>query len=186
MTGPIEREIKLAYASPDEARRAVMALGVIPRRQRRLQQDSLLDRGTDPLVDRRQTLRVRRDGDRAWLTFKGAPLPGPTKAREELETEVEDADRLLQLLARLGFEMRFRYEKYREEFDCGALVVTVDETPIGTFVELEGEEHDVIETAKRLGRSPADFILASYRELFLVFQAESGSTASHMRFDDLT
>ena len=105
---------------------------------------------------------------------------------DEFLASGRDAARLLKLLARLGFEIQFRYEKYREEFDCGALVVAIDETPIGTFGELEGEEHDVIETAKRLGRSPADFILASYRELFLTFQAESGSTASHMQFDDLT
>ena len=108
---PIEREIKLAYASADAARRAVTALGATPRRERRLQQDSLLDRVHDPLVERHETLRVRRDGDRAWLTFKGTPLPGPTKAREELETEVENADLLLDLLERLGFEVQFQYEK---------------------------------------------------------------------------
>ena len=185
MPGPIEREIKLAYDSPDEARRAIEALGATGRRERRLQQDSLLDRETSTLMDRQHTLRVRRDGERAWLTFKGAPIPGPTKAREELETAVDDADRVLRILERLGFDVRFRYEKYREEYAIGTLVITIDDTPIGTFVELEGDERDVLDTAARLGRSPDDFILVSYQELFSRYRETTGSTARHMCFDEL-
>ena len=158
-----EREIKLPYDSPDSARRAIVVAGATPLRARRLQHDCLLDRGTEPLGDRHCTLRVRIDGDRAYVTFKGAPALGTTKVWEELETTVDDGELLLRLFERLGFRVWFQYQKYREEFYRGNLVIAVDEAPIGTFVELEGSEEDILAMATRLARPTSDFVLDSYR-----------------------
>ena len=123
MGDAIEREIKLPYASPAAARQAVAEAGATPLRARRLQHDCLLDRQVDPLGDRRCTLRVRFDGDRALLTFKGAPVPSMMKVREEIETTVGDGEVLLRMLERLGFRVWFRYQKYREEFRRGNLLI---------------------------------------------------------------
>ena len=109
MPDAIEREIKLPYDSPAAARRAVVEAGATPLRARRLQDDRLLDRETEPLGDRQCTLRVRVDGERAYVTFKGAPALGRTKVREELETTVGDGALLLRLFERLGFRVWFRY-----------------------------------------------------------------------------
>ncbi|HJN45196.1 MAG: hypothetical protein CL477_08530 [Acidobacteria bacterium] len=185
MAEMIEREIKLCYDSPAAARRAVVAAGATPLRARRLQNDCLLDRETDPLGDRHCTLRVRFDGDRALLTFKGRPALGTTKEREELETTVGDGELLLKLLERLGYRVWFRYQKYREEFRHGDLVIAVDESPIGTFVELEGSEKDILAMATTLHRPAADFVLDSYRALFLNYRGARGSTATDMLFDTL-
>ena len=140
MPDAVEREIKLSYDSPAVARRAVVEAGATPLRARRLQNDYLLDRETAPLGDRQCTLRVRVDDDRAYVTFKGAPGPGRMKVRDELETTVGNGELLLRLFEQLGFRVWFRYQKYREEFRRGDLVIAVDESPIGTFVELEGSE----------------------------------------------
>ena len=183
MTGPVEREIKLRYDTPDAARRAVVEAGARPLRARRLQSDCLLDRERDPLADRACTLRVRIDGDAARVTFKGAPKLGTTKVREELETAVGDGEAMLQVLERIGFRVWFRYQKYREEFRRGDLVITVDEAPIGTFVELEGSEPDILAMAADLGREPADFILDSYLALFRAHCAATGASGDHMVFD---
>ena len=183
MTGPIEREIKLRFDTPDAARRAVVEAGARPLRARRLQSDCLLDREREPLADRACTLRVRIDGDAARVTFKGAPRLGTTKVREELETAVGDGERMLQVLERIGFRVWFRYQKYREEFRRGDLVIAVDEAPIGTFVELEGSEPDILAMAAALGREPADFILESYLALFRAHCAATGASADHMVFD---
>ncbi len=183
MTTSVEREIKLRYDTPDAARRAVVEAGAQPLRARRLQNDCLLDREHEPLADRACTLRVRIDGDAARVTFKGAPRLGTTKVREELETAVGDGDRLLQVLDRIGFRVWFRYQKYREEFRRGDLVIAIDETPIGTFVELEGSEPDILTMAAALGRKPADFILDSYLALFRAHCAATGAATDDMVFD---
>ena len=44
--------------------------------------------------------------------------------------------------------------------------VAVDETPMGTFVEIEGAPPDIEEAANRLGQSRNDYILDSYPSLY--------------------
>ena len=44
--------------------------------------------------------------------------------------------------------------------------MTLDETPIGVFLELEGPAKWIDSTAKELGFSYADYITASYGVLF--------------------
>ena len=46
-------------------------------------------------------------------------------------------------------------------------MVAIDDTPIGTFVEIEGDEAAIHALAARLGFAPADYITASYRALFV-------------------
>ena len=182
MANPVEREVKLRYRSPPDARTAILRAGAVSWRPRRLQSDRLLDRDTAPLQHRHCTLRVRVDGDRAFVTFKGAPQPSTMKVREELETSVGDGAVLVQLCERLGFHVWFRYEKYREEFTRGDLVIALDESPIGTFVELEGSSEDILRMAEDLGRPPADFLTDSYHALFEQHRAAHRSTAQHMVF----
>lgn len=178
-----EREVKLRYESPAIARHAVMKAGAIPLRPRRLQNDYLLDREATPLRIHKCALRVRFDGNDSILTFKGPPQPGRTKMREELETSVADGELLLTLFQRLGYHVWFRYQKYREEFRLGNLVITIDESPIGTFVELEGAESEILDMADALGRPASTFVLDSYFALFLEHRKATGSTASHMLFE---
>ena len=78
------------------------------------------------------------------------------KLREEIELTVENGSALLCVLERVGFHVAFRYEKYREEFNWKDVIIALDETPIGTFVELEGTENSIHMAADRLGRSPSD------------------------------
>ena len=61
----------------------------------------------------------------------------------------------------------FRYEKYREEFSAEDVIIAIDETPVGTFVEIEGGEEHIHQTAAALGKTPDDYILDSYRTLFV-------------------
>ena len=59
MTLMIEREVKLRFASPDEARAAIRALRCHPLRSRRLQEDALLDTEDESLRRRRCVLRIQ-------------------------------------------------------------------------------------------------------------------------------
>ena len=184
MTTSIEREVKLGFPSAAEARHAVIGLGARPLRARRLQDDRLLDWPDGRLREARCSVRVRQEGDSALLTFKGPPQAATMKVREELETAVSDGTLLLRVLERLGLRVWFHYQKYREEFEHHGVVVAIDETPIGTFVELEGDEQGIVQIAETLGRAPEEFMLDSYRGLFVKAQAAGrGDSATDMIFD---
>ena len=178
----LEREIKLRFASAEEAREKILALGATPLLGRRLQEDCLLDTEDELLRRQRSTLRVRSEGGKSLLTFKGPALPGVVKVREEHETVVADGTALLAILEALGLHVWFRYEKYREEFSADDVVIAVDETPVGVFVEIEGGEEAIDATARALGRLPSDYITDSYRFLFLQHRDANGLDGADMVF----
>jgi len=182
----LEREIKLRFADAESARTRVLALGATPLRSRRLQEDALFDTADGRLAAARSALRVRHEGGHSLLTFKGPPQPGPMKLREELETVVADGQALIAILQALGLGVSFRYEKYREEFALEQVVIAIDETPVGVFVEIEGDEARIAATAVALGRGPEDYISDSYRTLFLTYCEQHVGAGRDMVFPDAT
>jgi adenylate cyclase, class 2 len=179
----LEREIKLRFSSVDEARDAVMATGATPLHGRRLQEDALLDTEDEQLRRQRCVLRVRMENGKSRLTYKGPVQPSAMKVREELETVVGDGELLLRVFRELGLHVWFRYEKYREEFSHEDVIVAIDETPVGVFIEIEGSEPGIADMTVALGRTQADYIVDSYRSLFLRHREDSGDTGSDMLFD---
>ena len=71
-------------------------------------------------TDRERTVRVRRAGERAFLTIKGASV-GPTRAEYEYEIPSPDADELLDTLA-----LRPLVEKRRHELLADGLTWEID------------------------------------------------------------
>ena len=184
MAAIMEREIKLRFRDPEEARQAIVATGATPLRSRRLQEDCLLDTCDDDLRRRRCVLRVRMECGKTLLTFKGPVQTSPMKLREELETVIGDGLLLLKVLEELGFRVWFRYEKYREEFAHEDVTIAVDETPVGTFVEIEGSERGIHEMATALARNPDDYVTDSYRGLYVKHCESLGLPLSDMLFED--
>ncbi len=102
--------------------------------------NDLYDDGEARLSQNGCALRLRRTDERTTLTFKGpARFVGGVKSREERETDVADFAEMDAILGRLGLARRFRYEKRREEWRLDDCLVALDETPIGNFVEIEGD-----------------------------------------------
>lgn len=179
----LEREVKIRFPDPDRARAALAKIGAVPLRPRRLQDDTLFDTSDGVLRAKRAVVRLRREPDRAFVTYKGPVQPGTMKIREEQETEVGDAEVLRRILKELGLHAWFRYQKFREEFQAPGVIIALDETPVGTYLELEGSEEGILTVADALGCSPADFILNSYRGLFTAFAQTHHITARDMLFD---
>lgn len=136
--------------------------------------------------------RARQNSQAALLTFKGPvraersskPRGGRRyKIREEREVRVADAALLVGILEALGLRPSFRYEKYRSTYRLPGLAgvtLDLDETPIGDFLEAEGNRAAIDRAAALLGYLPADYITKSYGRLFLDETRRSGQT-SHSR-----
>lgn len=163
-----ETEIKLPLAGAAQGRRLLRSAGFRIARRRVFESNTLFDTAGAKLRKSGLVLRVRQSGRRVVLTYKGPAMRGRHKSREELETELASAETFTAVLSRLGFQPVFRYEKYRTEYSGGTSgIVTLDETPIGDFFELEGEPDWIDQTAVRLGFTAADYITSSYAALYL-------------------
>lgn len=144
--------------------------------------------------------RSRDSSTRTILTFKSPPeqlaigpaAPAPErrhKIREELETVLPDASALQKIFEGLGLRGWFRYEKYRTPYKLPAryrwakdLLIDFDETPIGTFVEIEGPAPAIDQAARALGFSPHDYVLKNYLVLYLDDCKRQNLPPTHMLF----
>jgi adenylate cyclase class 2 len=168
MSGPRETEVKLRLESPDAARERLRGLGAVLVRERHFEENVLFDDKGGSLRGGGTVLRLRQTSYGGILTFKGpGEVEGGIKSREERETAVEAPDQVRAILRNLGYKPVFRYQKYRESWSYRGQEVLVDETPIGAFLEIEGDPEGIAAVARELGYSPADYVAESYVGLFL-------------------
>ena len=181
-----EIEIKLAVADPASARRLLRGAGFRVSRLEVFEANTVFDTPGRTLREAGCLLRVRQAGRTATATYKGPATVVRHKSREELEFGITDAATMARMLSRLGLEPVFRYEKYRTEFHRPRSrgVATIDRTPIGVYVELEGDPPWIDRTARELGFSDADYITASYGRLYLEWCEREGVEPAHMVFPD--
>ena len=167
MGEPRETEIKLRLASVEAARDSLRRIGARLVRERHFEDNVLFDDKVGSLRASGTVLRLRRTPDGAVLTFKGPrEMSGGVKSREERETTVADADEARAILHGLGYRAQFRYQKHRESWTHRGQEIEVDETPIGAFLEIEGDADGIHAVAAELGFSRADYVSESYVELF--------------------
>ncbi|MEO8349518.1 MAG: class IV adenylate cyclase [Acidobacteriota bacterium] len=180
-TGGTEIEIKLPAPDLDAVRERLRESGATLSAPRHFESNDLYDDSEGSIAKRGCTLRLRRTPQGAILTFKGqAQFSAGIKTREERETEVSDPDELDRILSGLGYRPRFRYEKRREEWTLEQCVIDLDETPIGSFVEIEGDPTAIRAVIPRLGLDPADAIPYSYAKLYARRRGEDPSLPPDM------
>jgi adenylate cyclase class 2 len=85
---------------------------------------------------------------------------------------VSSPETLAEILVSLGFVPQFRYEKFREVWSLGRTLICLDDTPLGAFVEIEGQPAAIHRAATRLGLGADRFMSASYPVLW----AEAGGS----------
>jgi len=170
----------------------------------------LYDTAEEDLRRRGQLLRIRtetrgsassrRKNQRVLVTFK-KPIEGDEswreeegpqrrhKVREEIEVEVSDGAAQARIFEGLGMRGGFRYEKFRTTYQlpkwqrwANRLLIEMDETPIGVFVELEGPAKAIDRAAKLLGYEERDYIVANYHSLYLAECRRKGEKPGHMVF----
>lgn len=184
MGGGHETEIKLAVEDVATAKKLLYRAGFRVYKRRLFEDNTMLDTPEMRLRQEAKAFRVREAGGKAVLTFKGRPQPGKHKSREELEVDVSDAKTMRTIASRLGFEPVFRYQKYRTEYKQGSRggVATLDETPIGVYLELEGQPGWIDRVARKLGFAERDYITGSYGRLYLEWRDRRPSAPRDMLF----
>ncbi len=189
MDNPTETEVKIRLVT-DASQFAdhLQSLGYTVSAPKIFESNTLYDTADGSLRSQGLLLRLRKVGERGIITWKGKSITGPYKSRPEIETTVGSVETLAHILNQLGLQADFRYEKYRTEFQKtgSAGVITVDQTPIGWFIELEGPGPWIDSTAAQLGFSSADYILESYGKLYLSDCISRGVEPSHMVFPSNT
>jgi adenylate cyclase class 2 len=183
LTNKLEQEVKFRLASWEEAVRRIEAAGGVESRPRHFESNHLFDYPDARIGKRDSALRLRLVGDEAWLTYKGPNHgSGRIKQRRESETFLGDGRAMEAILELLGLEVRFRYEKYRASYLLGEAEVSCDETPIGTFVEIEGSPEEIARTAERLSLEMRDAMTLSYPKLYQLHRAENPAAPEFMVF----
>jgi adenylate cyclase class 2 len=167
MAEPTETEVKLRVPDLDGLRRALTRLGARLTRERHFEDNVLFDDAAGSLAAAGAVLRLRRTPDGSVLTYKGPRrFEEGLKVREERQSEVKRPDEVHAIFTTLGYRPVFRYQKYRETWTHRAQEIVLDETPVGTYVEIEGDPDGIRAVTADLDLDPRDYMTESYVDLF--------------------
>jgi len=182
MTSNKEIEIKFRVDDLRTLARRLRAAGFRLVTSRTHEHNTLYDLPGRVLRKRGEVLRLRKYGSEWLLTHKARGRVTRHKTRVETETGIAEGAKMEAILRSLGYEPAFRYEKFRGEWSDGKGHVVVDETPIGTFGEIEGRARWIDRTARLLAIEPKSYITQSYVELFFAWKRRTRSRAREMTF----
>jgi adenylate cyclase class 2 len=192
-----EIELKFPVSDPAALQGLLPSLGFHLDTPRTFELNTLYDTPARDLRAKRQLLRIRQYGSIYTLTHKrmAAPedpaTPSRYKVRIETETTVADPAALGEVFEQLGYQPVFTYEKYRSEWsviDPGTAStphLVIDETPIGTYAELEGQPDWIDRTLEALDIDPITCLTDSYGKLFLDWKERTGSPAENLTFAEV-
>lgn len=162
----VEIEVKIKVEDLGSFREKILQLGAKLEKERFLEENILYDFRSQTLFRKRQALRLRTIGEKAFLTFKGAPQKSRKfKIREEYESEVKNQKQLRKILKSIGLVPVFSYQKHRTVLKKGALKICLDELAIGNFIEIEGKRNEIVKLAKALGFPKDKYIKLDYIQL---------------------
>ncbi len=178
-----EVELKGVIADPDAARVLLERAGAT-----RAFRGAMVDRRYDTpgyaLRQRDEVLRLRLLDDRvrasAQLDFKGpTSYPDGFKVREEIGTEVADADVIHRMLLSLGYVVTREIEREVEVFMLGAAMVRLEWYPrMDVLAEVEGEPDAIEHAIAVLGLPRAGFTTERLSDFALRFEARTGQRAA--------
>ena len=181
----VEIEIKLAVPDAVSARRLLRKAGFQIRTRRSFESNVIFDTPEGSLRAQRKLLRLRSYRKATILTLKGPPSDSKTyKTRFEVEVHIDSPGLVTLILEGLGLSPQFAYEKYRTQYywDRGSVAVFLDETPIGTYLEIEGQPRSIDAAAKALEFLKTDYIAYSYGVLYRQHCRRKKITPKHMVF----
>jgi adenylate cyclase class 2 len=186
-----EIEIKLPIEDIEETTEKVLSLGAELQENRHFEDNLVFDNESQDLRKQGVLLRLRVNRSnvethpQCILTYKGkVDLSSGVRNREEIETQIGEPEHMIRILSNLSYFPVFRYQKYRAVYQIQDvdLDFCVDETPIGNYLELEGDPDAIHEYAARLGYRKDQYVTESYGGLYLRWCEEKGFKPANMIF----
>ncbi len=95
-------------------------------------------------------IRLRQSGKDAILTYKKPLSRRKIKKEIEYEVKVSDFKTTEKILEMMEFTKTTSYERYRTYFNKNDIEVMIDEFPYGVFIEIEGDEKNIIKISTNL------------------------------------
>jgi len=169
----IETELKVKLSSTDfqDVRKILKSMGGKTRTSSQIENNILFDYTDNRLRKSGCALRLRSYNGVSLLTFKGKIQENTfLKKRSEIQTAVSHARKAKDLLQQIGLYPKFLYSKKREIWVFGkekdAVEISLDQTPFGFFLEIEGREKAILKAADLLEIKLEDAITESYVTLY--------------------
>lgn len=140
-----------------------------------------------------KVLRLRKEGDKTYIAYKGAREKHQDLiVREEIEPVISSFEDGQLILKNLGFYEIVKVEKKRSFFSIekfSSLYITIDNYPfIGLFLEIEGEEQEVYSFLNDFGFDLKNTIRKNCMEIFLDYCKENSlkfeNPEKHLTFGD--
>jgi adenylate cyclase class 2 len=192
-----EIELKFPVPDPEALQTRLSQLGFQLVTPRTFEHNTLYDTPNRDLRALRQILRLRQYGNLCTVTHKRLPdeqAPVDTtryKIRIETETTIGNREAMAEIFRQMGYAPAFIYEKYRTEWSHTAgpeltAHLVLDETPIGTYAELEGPTAWIDQNLAALNIDPATCLTDSYGKLFLDWKQRTASPAENLTFAEIT
>ncbi len=176
----MERELKFAHIELGAIRERLEAIEAENQSSPSLEDNWVLDRN-DELGTSDRLLRLRICRGATYLTFKGpSSFEGRTRVRSEHEVKVANPETMRSILEAVGFQVVRRYQKYREEWRLGSVMIALDHTPMGDFAEFEGDGCERV--AKRCGLDPEKAERRNYLRLYAAYREEHPEAPEEMVF----
>ena len=176
----IETEIKFKIQDFLFIKERLQAKGGVFKK-RFFEDNIIFDDKKNSLLQKKSLLRLRKCNN-IILTFKKRIEKGIYKVMEEHEVEVSDFDETVRILNLLGYKKVFRYQKTRETYTINNTHVLLDDTPIGNYIEIEGEKKDIEKIAVLLGFELKEGTSKNYMELYKEYCKIKGIQPSDMVF----
>jgi len=150
-----ELEVKFANVNIEAIRQALQAAGAVCEQPMRLMKRALVE---EPHHQAEHAfLRIRDEGDKTTLTFKRRADPDAASidSVKELEVEVSDFDKTVEIFSEAGWKYKTFQESKRETWKLDGTEVVIDEWPwLNPYIEIEGDsEAGIKKVAEKLGLS---------------------------------
>jgi len=166
-----EKELKFKLSNIDPIIEKIKELGFEELGENE-QEDIYFDSIDNKLLKEGKALRIRKEGNRFYLTFKSKALSRKPKIRKEINMELNETQviKLKEILKSLGYNEVLKIIKKRREFKRKDFRIAIDKVEgLGVFLEIEYEnEIEMRELLHNFGLEIEDAIEQTYPEMLKI------------------